>query len=344
MRAVVTEGIGRMAVNARPEPPAPGRGEVVVHPEAVGICGSDYHFFLGELSAAAGGSFPRVLGHEVAARITAVGPDCRDELSVGERVTLWPLRECGRCYPCAVGRPNACDNFRLIGVHVDGGMQERLTVPQDQVFPIGVDNPAVASIAEPMSIAVRAVARGRVAPGEHVVVIGAGPIGQCVCVAARERDAEVLMIDLQQQRLALSSELGASETIVWTTLEEVVGAARRWAGPAGPPVAVDATGAPEPVRAMIEMLSSAGRAIQVGMSNHEVPVRIGSLTEKELDVLGVSCCGSAEFAEAVAIVERNASSLARLISHEFPLARAPEALRFAIDNPEKVMKVVIRDV
>jgi threonine dehydrogenase-like Zn-dependent dehydrogenase len=345
MRAVVTEGVGAMAVLDRPEPPAPGPGEVIVRPEAVGICGSDYHFFTGELSEAAGGSrFPRVLGHEVAATITAVGAGCREQLTAGERVALWPLQACGRCYPCSVGRPNTCDNFTLIGIHLDGGMQERLAVSENQVFPIAVDSPTVAAMAEPMSIAVRAVTRGRIAPGERIVVLGAGPIGQCVCLAARERGAEVLVIDLQERRLALSRELGACETIVWTTLEEVVGAARGWAGPAGPPVAVDATGAPEPVRAMVEMLSSAGRAVQVGMSNHEVPLRIGSLTEKELDVLGVSCCGSAEFAEAVGIVERNSSLLARLISHEFALAQAPEALRFAIGNPDEVMKVVIRGV
>ncbi len=339
------EGVRQIAVRDRPAPPAPGPGEVLLAPEAVGICGSDYHFFTGELSEAAGGSrFPRVLGHEVAAKIVALGPDCAPRLVPGQRVALWPLRACGSCYPCSVERPNACENFELTGIHVDGGMQERLTVAADQVFPIAVGRAAVAAIAEPMSIAVRAVARGRIAPGERVVVLGAGPIGQCVSIAARERGAEVLMIDLQQQRLALSHELGACATLVWTTLADVIGKARRWAGPAGPPVALDATGAPEPVRAMVEIVCTAGRAVQIGMSNHEVPLRIGSLTEKELDVLGVSCCSHSEFAEAVGIVERNASLLARLISHEFTLAQAPEGLRFAIDNPQEVMKVVIGGV
>jgi threonine dehydrogenase-like Zn-dependent dehydrogenase len=92
---------------------------------------------------------------------------------------------------------------------------------------------------------------------------------------------------------------------------------------------------------MVDMLASAGRAIQVGMSGQEVSLRIGSLTEKELDLRGVSCCGAEEFAEAVAAVERNAPALARLISHRFPLGRAPEALRFAMENPTEVMKVVI---
>jgi L-gulonate 5-dehydrogenase len=208
------------------------------------------------------------------------------------------------------------------------------------VIPIRAADPAVAAMTEPVSIAVRAVNRAAIEPGERVVVLGAGPIGQCVCLMARERRAEVLVIDLQESRLQLSREMDA-DTMVWTDPGEVVAFARRWAGPAGPPVAIDATGAPAAVRAMVDMVASAGRAVQVGMSGEEVSLRIGSLTEKELDLLGVSCCGSDDFAAAVHVVERNDRILARLISHEFTLEQAPEALRFAISNPTEVMKVVI---
>lgn len=331
-----------MSVVGRPEPAQPGPGEVLVRPEAIGICGSDYHFFAGELSDAAGGSqFPRVQGHEVAATIAALGPDCRPGLEIGQRVVLWPLRACGDCYPCRVGRPNACDHFELIGIHTDGGLQELLSIDQQQVFPIESADGAVAAMAEPVSVAVRAVRRARIEPGERVVVLGAGPIGQCVSLVARERGAEVLMIDLQQRRLRCARELGA-ETLPWTTADEVVARAREWGGRGGPPVAVDATGAPAAVRAMVDMVASAGRAVQVGMSADEVPLRIGSLTEKEIDLLGVSCCDADDFAEAVAVVERHGDSIARLISHEFPLAQAPDALSFAMGHPTEVMKVVIR--
>jgi L-gulonate 5-dehydrogenase len=343
MRAAVTEGVGAMAVMDRPSPGDPAPGEVVVAPGAVGICGSDYHFFAGELSDAAGGSqFPRVQGHEVGATVVAVGSGCSDALRAGQRVALWPLRACGRCYPCSVGRPNTCDNFELIGIHSDGGLQEQFAVPDSQVFRIEVDDPAVAALAEPVSIAVRAVNRARIESGspERVVVFGAGPIGQCICLVARERGAEVLMVDLQESRLELSRAMGA-DTLVWTGLDEVVSAGRDWGGPAGPPVAIDATGAPAAVRAMVDMVASAGRAVQVGMSGEEVALRIGSLTEKELDLLGVSVCTAEEFGQAVSVVERNASMLERLISHRFALERAPEAIRFAMDNPTKVMKVVI---
>jgi threonine dehydrogenase-like Zn-dependent dehydrogenase len=342
MRAAVTERVGSMVLAERPDPPAPGPGQVVIRPEAVGICGSDYHFFDGQLPDAAGGSrFPRVQGHEVAGVITALGPECRPELEPGQRVAVWPLHPCGECYPCTAGRPNACDRLTLTGIHLDGGLQERLVIGQAQLFPIAVADPATAALAEPVSIAVRAVNRAAVRPGERAVVLGAGPIGQCIGLVARERGADVLLVDLQDRRLALARELGA-ETFGWRDADEVVAFARQWAGPAGPPVVFDATGAAAATVAMVSMVASAGRAVQVGMSNEQAPIRVGVLTEKELDLLGVSCCDDREFTDAVAVVERNSAALARLVSHEFPLEQAPEAMRFAIANPAEVLKVMIK--
>ncbi len=323
-----------------PEPHEPGPGEVLVGSMAVGICGSDYHFFSGHLTEeAGGGQFPRIQGHEVAGTVVAAGPG--SELEPGRAVALYPLSSCGECYPCRAGRPNTCDNFQLIGIHVDGGLQEQLLMPADHVFPIEEDDLGVAAMAEPISIGVRAVTRGRIGADDRVVVLGGGPIGQSVCLLARERGAEVLVVDPQEKRLGLSREMGA-DAMRWTTPDEVVQHAREWAGGEGVPVAVDATGVPQAVRAAVDMAASAGRVVQVGMSGEEVQLRVGSFTEKELDMLGVCCCGGGEFAEAVAAVERNANTVRRLISHEFELERAPEAIDFAMSNPSEVMKVVIR--
>jgi len=338
----VTQAVGAMELVDVPEPPQPGPGQVVVGGMAVGICGSDYHFFSGHLTEEAGGGrFPRIQGHEVAGTVAAVGEGCDPALEPGRPVALHPLSACGTCYPCRAGRPNTCDNFQLIGIHVDGGLQELLLMPADQVFPIDEEDPAIGAMAEPISIGVRAVQRARIEPGEHVVVLGAGPIGQSICLLARERDAHVLVIDPQESRLGLSREMGA-EGLAWTTSQEVVQRAREWAGGEGVPVAMDATGVPQAVRAAVDMAASAGRVVQVGMSGDEVSLRVGSFTEKELDMLGVCCCGGGEFAEAVAAVERNAGIVRRLISHEFELERAPEAIDFAMSNPSEVMKVVIR--
>jgi threonine dehydrogenase-like Zn-dependent dehydrogenase len=336
MRAVVTQAKGVMELADLPEPGEPGTGEVVIRPEAVGICGSDFHFFLGEL----GTDFPRIQGHEVGGTIEAVGDGCEKGLRAGDRVALHPLSSCGECYPCRVGRGNACDNFSLVGIHEDGGLQELLVLPERQVFPTQESKPAVAALAEPLSIAVRTVRRAQIEAGEKVVVLGAGPIGQAVCLLARDRGASVLLIDPVKGRLDLGTGMGA-EVLQWTDRDEVVDLAREWSGGEGPGVTVDATGAPDAIRATVDMAASAGRVVIVGMSHHEVPLRVFSFTEKELDVLGVSCCQGDEFADAVAFVEEHSALVERMITHEFPLERAPEALEWAMDHPTEAMKVVI---
>ena len=133
------------------------------------------------------------------------------------------------------------------------------------------------------------------------------------------------MIDLQEPG-SRSAARSARRRCVWTSADEAVAAARDWAGPGGPPVVIDATGVPAAVRAMVDMVASAGRAVQVGMSGDEVPLRIGSLTEKEIDMLGVSCCDGDEFAEAVAVVERNGDCMAAPDQPRVLARRAPEAI------------------
>jgi threonine dehydrogenase-like Zn-dependent dehydrogenase len=326
-----------MEVTDLPDPREPGPGEVLVRPEAVGICGSDFHFFLGELPV---GGFPRIQGHEIGATIEATGPDCRDDLREGGRVAVWPLSSCGSCYPCRVGRSNVCDNFELIGIHTDGGLRERMLIPQTHVFATS-EEPVVAALAEPVSIAVRTLNRAQVTGGEQVVVLGAGPIGQSVALLAKDKGGEVLLIDRMKNRLELGEGLGM-QPMTWDEREQVVSDVLDWTAGEGAPVVIDATGAADPIRAGVDMAASAGRVVVVGMGPGDVPVRIGSLTEKEIDVLGVSCCGGEEFGEAVAFVEAHGRELSKLVSHEFPLDRAPEALTFAMEHPAEVMKVVIK--
>ena len=339
MRAVVTSGRGVMELADVPPPGEPGPGEVIVRPQAVGICGSDFHYLLGEIGDQA--VYPRIQGHEVGATVEAVGPDCSRGLRAGDPVALHPLSHCGKCYPCRIGRTNVCDNFSLIGIHTDGGLQEQLRMPEELVFPTSDPRPAIAALAEPLSIGVRAITRSRLEAGEHVVIFGAGPIGQAICLLARERDAEVLMIDPVASRLEIGAGFGA-ETMPWS--DDVISLAREWSGGEGAEVVFDATGAPDAIRAGFETAVSAGRLVMVGMSHHDVPMRVFGFVDKELDVLGVSCAKDEEFGEAVAFVERNGDRLENLITQEFPLERAPEALRWAMDHPAEAMKVVIGDI
>jgi len=326
-----------------PAPAGPGPGEVLVRPEAVGICGSDFHYFLGDIGTFDDPSvlYPRIQGHEASAVIEEVGPDAPTHLRAGERVAIWPVASCGRCYPCSVGRGNACVNISLIGIHRDGALQEQLVLPAAQVFPTGDLDPALAALIEPVSIAMRTVVRGRVATGERVVVLGAGPIGQAVALAAVDRGASVLLADRVAARLEPGRAIGA-ELLALTDGDDVFQLAREWAGGDGPEVVVEATGVPELVKGAMGLVASAGRVVVVGLSADDAPIRVGDLPFKEIDVLGVSCCGATEFADAVDLVTRRKDVAAGLVTHEFSLEQAPEAMDFAMRHPTEVMKAVVR--
>jgi threonine dehydrogenase-like Zn-dependent dehydrogenase len=342
MRAAVTTAREVMKVVDVPEPGEPGRGEVVVRPEAVGICGSDFHYFLGHIGSVDDSQlYPRVQGHEAAGIVEQVGPDAPAHLRPGDRVAIWPLVSCGHCYPCRIGRRNVCANISLIGVHTDGALQTRLRLPATQVFPVGDQDPALAALVEPASIAVRAVVRGRVSPGERVVVFGAGPIGQAIAVAAVDRGASVLLADRLRSRLDRATAIGADSLLVEED-DDPAAAALEWAGAEGPEVVFEATGAAEVARTAVELVARAGRVVVVGLGSQDAPIRVGDLAFKEIDLLGVSCCNADEFAEAVSLVSRREDVLAGFVTHEFPLERAPEAIVYAMSHPAEVMKAVIR--
>ena len=336
MRAAVTQGESVMELVELPWPGEPGEGEVVLRPEVVGVCGSDVHLFHGRL----GQVFPRIQGHEISAVVEAVGPGS-DRVGPGDRVAVWPVLACGRCYPCSIGRENVCANIAIIGAHVDGALQERLCVAASQVFAVGDMAPAVTAFVEPASIGVRTVVRARVTAEDRVVVLGAGPIGQAVCLAARDRGAAVLLADRVPERLEHARAMGAQE-VVCGDAAAVAGSLREWAGDDGVTVLIETTGVPAVVRSAMEVTAPAGRLVLVALSHEDVSLPLGDFPIKELDVLGVSCCNASEFADAVDLVRRHEDAVARLITDEFAFERAPEALAYVAGGAPELMKAVIQ--
>ncbi|MGZ4334635.1 MAG: alcohol dehydrogenase catalytic domain-containing protein [Gaiellaceae bacterium] len=323
------------------EPDAAGPGELVVRPEVVGLCGSDFHYFHGDigLTEDADELYPRIQGHEFSAIVEDVGPDCPPGFAAGQRVAVWPLSACGHCHCCRIGRENACENISLIGVHVDGALQELLRVPAHQAYPVAVDDPRLAAFIEPMSIAFHTVVRGRVEADEHVLVLGAGPIGQAVAIAALDRGAKVLLVDRIAGRLERCAS--GADLAVAGEGDDLEARAREWTGGELPEVVVEATGAKEPMRLALDLVAAAGRVVVVALSAHDVPLRVGILSHRELDVLGVSCCQGHEFAAAADLVARHRDAVAPLLTHDFSLEEAPQAIAFAIEHPDEVMKAVV---
>jgi 2-desacetyl-2-hydroxyethyl bacteriochlorophyllide A dehydrogenase len=335
--AAVTRSPGEMVLENVSDPGPARAGNVIVRPEAVGICGSDFHLFSGDVGALSGARhfYPRIQGHEV----SAIVEDPGDAATVdkGDRVAIWPLLACGDCYPCRVGRPNVCPRFRLVGVHLDGGLQQRLEVPASTVFGVGDLDPDCTAFVEPASVAVHALARGGLEPGEQVVVFGAGPIGLATTLAAAAAGARVTTIDPVPARRDLAKRLGAERVTSESEADEAGGEA----GHDAPPLIIETSGEPEVLPQAIDLVSAAGRVVVVGMSSAAVPIRPGVFPEKEIEVIGSSCATAEDFRNAINLVRANRASLAALFSHHFPLTRAAEAFEFAMNRPPDAIKIVV---
>ncbi|GEM_PF-9191 len=339
--AAVTRSPGQMAIEDVAEPGPARAGNVILAPEAVGICGSDFHLYSGDVGALSGVAdfYPRIQGHEVSAVVADPGDAAA--VTAGDRVAVWPLVACGGCYPCRAGRPNACAQLRLVGVHLDGGLAGRLEVPAANVFPVGEQvQPDCAAFVEPASVAVHALSRARPAPGEQVVIFGAGPIGLATALAAASAGARVLSVDPVPARRDLARRLGAELTAppAAAGLREQV---CDWTGGEGPPLVLETSGEPGVLPQAIEMVSAAGRVVVVGMSSGTAAVRPGAFPEKEIDVIGSSCATAEDFRRAIRLISAHTASLAGLFTHHFPLARTIEAFEFAMSRPPDAIKVVV---
>jgi L-gulonate 5-dehydrogenase len=336
MKEAVTLAPGRIEIRevALPEPPGPGEALLLI--ATVGLCGSDLELFKGTDPYS---HFPVRQGHEYSARIVEFGPGYVGPLNPGDLVAVEPLLPCGRCIACRRGRQNCCVNLRVTGGQIDGAFIEQFVMPVANLYEANDLTPAEAAFVEPVSIGLQMVTRSGLATSEQCVVFGAGPIGQSVILAARDRGARILSVDRLAERLAIARALGAEE-LVLASDDDVPASIARWTDGDGPVVVFEATGAPGVLRTALEVASHAGTVVIAGTPTEEVSIPPFLIVYKELSVLG-SRNNNGVFGAAVAIVRRNRESVARLITHTFPLERVQDAIEFAIANPRLAEKVMI---
>ena len=342
MFAAVIRSPGNIVIANIPVPGPPLAGRVIVRPETVGICACDLHHYSGHTGAlpGAGDFYPRIPGHEFSAVIEELGPGAPPPLVPGMRVAVMPQTSCGRCYPCRAGRPNACVRLALIGVHLDGGLQEFLDIPADAVFPAWDLDPGCAAFAEPVSIAVHALHRVYPEPGEKALILGAGPIGLAAVFAALAARLEPVVADPDASRRELAVSVGAAGAI-WGDPAQLREAVLDWTDGDGPPLVVEASGAEPALGLAAGLVSHAGRVVMVGMSPGTAPVRPGIFPEKEIDIVGSSATCPPDFGEAVRLVSDYRAAVGKLLTHRFPLREAAQAFEFALKREPGAVKVQI---
>ena len=316
--------------------PVPTRkcGEALIRVRAAGICGSDIGAYRGTNPLV---SYPRIIGHEIAGEIVEIDANSMG-LKAGDHVIFDPYLYCGNCYPCSIKRTNCCENLKVIGVHVDGGMQEYVAYPSEMLVTVPQNIPwELVPLAEPVTIALHAIHRTRLKAGEHIAINGAGAIGLLIALCAPIYGAVPVLVDLIDERLEFAKSLGVIHTInplkqnLLETLREITSG--RMAE-----VVVEASGAGQAIRNTLDMASFAGRIALTGWPKNETPLPTDMITKKELDIRG-SRTSAGEFEEAIELISSGKVNVRAVLSKTIKLDEIPDMVAEQSEHPERYLKV-----
>lgn len=327
MLAAVLHGIGDLRVE-QVAIREPGADEALIRVRACGICASD----LPRIFETGTYRFPLIPGHEIAGEVERLGAAAHG-LEPGMRCTVYPLIACGGCDACRAGRPNLCDAYDYLGSRTDGGFAELVAAPARNCIPLPqAVSFAAGALAEPCAVALHAVRRAGPALGDWVAVFGAGPIGIVIGLLCRMSGARVVMVDVDQRKLAAAAELGLKESVRGGG--EAAARVRELTGGAGVAVAFEAAGAPAALRDAAAVAAKRGTLALVGNMTGDVVIpqaEYSAILRRELRILGnwnslPRGLAQDDWGAALGLMERGRLPAERLVSHRFPLARVHEAL------------------
>lgn len=333
-RRVVVNSFDDIAVESVPTPEV-GDGEVLVRSTVVGICGSDIHAAHGRHPFM---SLPFWPGHEVVGVTEAVGDGVPADV-VGKRVVIEPNLACGVCDQCRAGRYNICTRLDVFGCQTPGGLTDRFTIAADRVIPLPDDlDDTWAALVEPLATPVHAVRRAGDLTGKRVVVIGAGPIGLFVAIAALEAGAErVVVADLLDSKRARAERLGAHGSFDPTAPDATEQAVAALGGRAH--VVFDCVSRESTVRLAIDVLDKGGALMTIGVPAGPTTIDLDLVQDRELSITGNLMYVREDVLHAVEILRRRPFPLDEVVTATFPLDRAAEAFH-ASDDPEQVKVLV----
>ncbi|CAJ0952041.1 unnamed protein product [Ranitomeya imitator] len=309
--------------------------DVLIKVDAAGICGSDIGAFRGTNPLV---TYPRNIGHEVSGIVLEKGTGMPENIKEGDRVVIDPYIYCGHCYPCSIGRTNCCESLKVIGVHVDGAMQEVVTHPAHLIHKVPEElSQKMHLLQSHWTIALHALHRTKLKAGEYVVIIGAGAIGLLAALSALHYNAIPILVDLVEERLAYAKTLGVIYTINPLKTQVIEQVKEITAGSLAQ-VVVEASGANSAIRQTLDLASFAGRIAFTGWPKQETPLPTNLITFKELDLCG-SRTSVGEFAEALEILTKRNINPEDIISKFVSLDDVPALVREQEQYPERYLKI-----
>src|SRR5712692_1830997 len=339
MRSVQLVARERVELRDMPDPPEPGPGEVTVRVRAVGLCGSDMHFYREGSCAGYPAMYPCVLGHEPAGEVAAVGPGV-EYLAPGQRVAIEPAITCGQCEFCRAGRHNLCEKLVFMGgLQVPGLLREWATIPASNATPIPAGmSCATATVIEPLAVILHAFELTRLDPGDTVAVMGAGPIGLlCAAVARIAVAGKVIAADPLPYRLALAREMGA-DVVVDIGRESVIEAILDSTGGRGAHLILDAAGKPDSINPAFRAVRPGGRIVLIGIPSDTLTgIDLHAALQREATLHVLKRSNHNEHA-AIHLIESGQVDAAKLLTHRFDLERADRAFQTVAAYEDGVAK------
>ena len=339
-KAVFLTGLEKMEIRDVPVPVI-GTDEVLVRMEAVGICGSDLHYYahghIGDFVV----DFPFILGHECAGTIVDKGSDV-NHLSVGDRVVLEPGIPCGKCNFCLGGQYNLCPDVQFLATPpYHGCLQNYVRHKASFTFKLPANVSAIeGALAEPLAVGINAVQTGGVRLGDTVVVLGAGCIGLVTCAAAQASGAtRVIVVDVVEKRLAVARSLGA-ESIDASERDVVAEISALTAGK-GARVVIDCAGNNKTLSQSVRIAGAGGTVVWVGMAADEINgMPLGLISTKELTIKSIFRYRNL-YPTTIAALADGKIDVSGIVSNLYNFEDSPRAFAETLKNAQDIVKSVI---
>ena len=298
MKYIVCEKPGKFLLKEK-KAPVRKENEALLKINMVGICGTDLHAYTGNQAFF---TYPRILGHELASEVLEIGENDRG-IKAGDKVVVMPYISDPNSVASRNGKPNCCPNITVLGVHGDGGMQEKITVPADILLKANNLSDNEMAIVEPLAIGAHAVRRAAIQKGEIVAVVGAGPIGIGIMKLAQIAGAKVIAIDMNQDRLTYAKEKIGVDYIV-TAREEAVEEVSKITNGDLCNAVFDASGNKYALEACPDYMSHGGRFVLVGLSKGELAYSHPKIHAKEITLMCSRNATLADFEYVISIIHK----------------------------------------
>ncbi|WP_127530210.1 zinc-binding alcohol dehydrogenase family protein [Paenibacillus kobensis] len=337
MRGIQLSGINEWQLRDDLPEPVPGADEAVVRIRRVGICGTDMHAYRGNQPFF---TYPRIIGHELSGIVEQAGSAVRHGIQTGDPVAVIPYLHCGECVACRSGKTNCCVSMRVLGVHADGGLCERIVVPATHLIKTDGLSFDQAAMLEPLAIGAHAVRRSRVMRGETVLVIGAGPIGLGVMASAKAAGANVIAMDVNEERLAFCQTWARADHTVHA-FHDPHGHIKQITGGDYPTVVFDATGNAQSMEISFDYPASGGTLVFVGLVKSRISFDDAEFHRRELTVMGSRNATREDFDRVKEAMLAGIIDVGPYITHRASLDTMTGEFDRWLDPAAKVIKAIV---